>query len=206
LLERLPLGERPTHLALYPNWFGLITSRFGHELATLTLSENVICAGITKSLYLADWSTLAERPLSLPDDVIDEIDIADVIDEDAHGYVSPAPSGGWTTHDIRMDATGLPYFDGGRTIPAGTHESFFVKRGSSRPITLRVRIDDDAQDIFVTTKLGREPLQLEPPRDGHWRSGTLHLAHIREGDSVSLEATVRGYRNYHVWLTERATP
>jgi hypothetical protein len=206
LLERLPPGERPTHLALYPNWFGLITSRFGHELATLTLSENVICAGITKSLYRADWSTLAERPLSLPEHVIDELDIADVLDEDSHAYVSPAPLGGWTTHDVRMDETDLPHFDGGRVIPAGKRESFVVKRGCPRPVTLRVRIDDDAQDIFVTTKLGRKPLQLEPPRDGHWRSGILHLAHIDEGDTVTLESAGRGYRDFHVWLTEHATP
>src|SRR5262249_45073782 len=58
LIERLPPSERPTHLALYPNWFGALTSRFGTELDHVTIEGNVICGGPTKGIYRADWSAL----------------------------------------------------------------------------------------------------------------------------------------------------
>ncbi len=206
LIERIPPAARPTHLALYPNWFGVITSRFGRELAKLTLSENVICAGTTKSLYLADWSTLSDGPQGPSPHLIDELDTADVLDEDAHAYLSPAPFGGWTTHDVLADETAAMRFDGGRIIPEGKRESFVVRRGFGGPVVLRVRIDAAASAIAVTTKHGRAELSLDPSRPGTWRYGSVHLAQVEAGDSITFEAVGGAYRNYHVWITERSRP
>ena len=62
LIERLEPAERPRYLALYPNWFGAITSRFGVELDRVTLTDNLICAGPTKVIYRADWARSTRPP------------------------------------------------------------------------------------------------------------------------------------------------
>jgi len=119
LIERLPAGERPTALALYPNWFPGITERFGHERGRVTITDNVICGGVTKGIYDADWSTLAAGGDPAPTGepwggrVLDAVDVADVVSEEAHAYLSPAPAGGWTLFDVRTTATGARRFDAG---------------------------------------------------------------------------------------------
>ncbi len=54
LLQRLDAGDRPQWLALYPNWFGGITSHFGTEVERFTIEDNVICGGPTKIVYRAE--------------------------------------------------------------------------------------------------------------------------------------------------------
>ncbi|MBX3217910.1 MAG: hypothetical protein KF850_38245 [Labilithrix sp.] len=205
LIERLDPADRPTHLALYPNWFGALTSRFGTEIDRVTIEDNVICGGSTKAIYRADWSSLepsrADRRATSA--LIDELDVGDVIDEAEHGYAPPLPHGGWTTLDVRTDAAGLRRFDGGRTIPDGKSESFLVRRGSSGPVIVRVRVDGGARGIVVRTSRGATDLVLEPARDGAWRTGTAALDGVAAGERVTLEARGGEYRDYHVWI-ERA--
>ena len=77
-------------LALYPNWFPVITSRFGHEIDRVTIDHNVICGGPTKIIATADWTALdGDEP---PKTSLDELDVADVDSEGAHDYESPAPT------------------------------------------------------------------------------------------------------------------
>jgi hypothetical protein len=204
LIERLAPSARPTHLALYPNWFSSLTSRFGVEIDRVTIAGNVICGGPTKGIYLADWSTLDEPHSELAAKVVDELDTGDIIDERQHTYVPPLPHGGWTTLDVLADSVGQRRFDGGRTIPQGAHESFIVRRGARVPLRLRVRIDGAATGIVMrvhsrgtTTEKG---LDLEPGREGVWRSATALLDAIDIDDEVVLEARGSEYRNYHVWI------
>ena len=206
LIERLAPTERPTHFALYPNWFNTLTSRFGEEIDRVTIEGNVICGGPTKAIYRADWSALGSEPgTSRSPTVIDELDVADVIDEGAHAYAPPLPHGGWTTLDVLTDASGARRFDGGRTIPDGKSETFVVKSGASGPVVLRVRIDAGARGIVLRTSraTATKELLLEPVRDGMWRSGVATLDGVEAGEVVTLEARGGEYRNYHVWI-ERA--
>lgn len=207
LIERLDPADRPTHFALYPNWFGALTSRFGIEIDRVTIDGNVICGSPTKAIYRADWSALdvpgsAARPSPR---VVDEIDIGDVIDEAAHAYVAPLPHGGWTTLDVLVDETGARRFDGGRTIPDGMSESFVAKHGATGPLVLEVRIDAGARGTIVlrTSRITKE-LALDPLRDGAWRSATASLDGIEAGERIALEARGGEYRNYHVWITRAA--
>lgn len=205
LIERLDPADRPTHLALYPNWFGALTSRFGTEIDRVTIEDNVICGGPTKAIYRADWSALdapragARATAAL----VDEIDVGDVVDEAEHGYAPPLPHGGWTTLDVLSDAAGVRRFDGGRTIPDGERESFVVKRGASGPLVVRVRVDGGARGVVVRTARATTELVLELPRDGAWRAGTATIDGVAAGERVTLEARGGGYRDYHVWI-ERA--
>jgi hypothetical protein len=198
LIERLDPAARPTHFALYANWFGALTSRFGKEIDRVTIDDNIICGSPTKVIYRADWSSLGGTDAS-ESASIDSVDVGDVIDEEAHGYVAPLPHGGWTTLDVLADEAGARRFDGGRTIPDGASESFVVRRTAEGPITLRVRIDHAAHGIVLHTPNGARELTLEPAREGAWRSATVVLERISAGETLRLEA--RGeYRNYHVWL------
>ena len=206
LIERLEPTERPTHFALYPNWFNTLTSRFGEEIDRVTIEGNVICGGATKAIYRADWSALGSGPgVSRSPTVIDELDVADVIDEGAHAYAPPLPHGGWTTLDVLTDASGARRFDGGRTIPDGKGETFVVKNGTSGPVLVRVRIDAGARGIVLRTSraTATKELLLEPVRDGVWRSAVATLDGVEAGEVVTLEARGGEYRNYHVWI-ERA--
>jgi hypothetical protein len=190
LLERLPPSERPTHLALYPSWFAATTSRFGTEIDRVTISGNVICGSPTKAIYRADWSALDTGPRA------SEIDVADVLSEEAHGYVGPMPRGGWTTLDILADEAGSVRFDAGRIIPEGASESFVLPR---TPVRLRIRVDANAKGIELTSSSGIVRFDLEPPVAGRWRSGSVVLDG-GANERVTLTAREGAYVDYHLWL------
>ena len=202
LIERLAVEERPRYLALHPNWFGLITSKFGVELERVTLTDNLICAGPTKVIYRSDWSAL-DRPTTSPD-IVDELDVADVISEAEHAYVSPAPNGGWTTLDVLDDETGARRFDGGRIIPAGGTESFVVRR-SARPgrcesscaSTTATRGLRLRTSRGVTRSRGRRAVERGARS---WREASATVDSPAVGETLVLEATAGAYRNYHVWI------
>lgn len=216
LIERLEPAERPGYLALYPNWFGAITSRFGVELDRVTLTDNLICAGPAKVIYRADWTAL-DTPAAVREAspaTIDEVDVADVISEAEHAYVSPAPNGGWTTLDILADPHGRPRFDGGRTIPAGGTESFTVAKsgngtsGSAQAVRIVVRVDEAARGLRVHTPRGSWELRVSaaaaPNAPRAWREASATIDALAAGDTVTLEATSGEYRDYHVWITAPA--
>jgi hypothetical protein len=202
LLERLDPTLRPTHLALYPNWFRVTTSRFGREIDRVTITDNVIAGGPAKALYVADWSAL-----DVPENgaacaaasgagarvAIDELDVADVVSEAEHGYVSPAPRGGWTTLEILADARGARRFDGGRILPEGTHESFVTK--TSGRVRIRIRTDDHAR----AARAAGADLTFSSPRAGAWREATADISVVR-GERITIEAVAGELRDFHVWL------
>ena len=204
LIERLPEGERPTHLALYPNWFAAITSRFGRESFRVTIEDNVVCGGPTKVVYDADWSTLGAAPDVSSPRVLDEVDVADVISEGEHGYVSPAPNGGWTTLDVLSDARGAPRFDGGRILPEGTRATFVVRAEVPEAAEIVVRTDAGSGEARLVGPRGAVTLDLEPPRDGRWRAGRAKLGPLARGDVVAIEATRGTFRHHHVWVVAEA--
>ena len=202
LIERLAPAERPAYLALHPNWFGVLTSRFGVEIERVTLDDNVICAGPTKVIYRADWSALdvAHVPSS---EVVDELDVADVMSEQEHAYTPPIPNGGWTTFDILVDRDGLRRFDGGRIIPAGRAESFVVQHSAegTRDVRLVVRIDAQATGIRVRTSRGIRDLTLAKTDGETWRLASAVIEAPLVGERLTLEAVGGPYRDYHVWIS-----
>ncbi|HEY8077683.1 MAG TPA: hypothetical protein VIF62_26335 [Labilithrix sp.] len=198
LIERLDPRERPTHLALYPNWFGALTGRFGVEIDRVTIVDNLICGGPTKGIYRADWSTLAAPDTS--DDAVDEIDVADVISESDHSYVPPLPFGR-TTLDVLVDHTGAARFDGGREIPPGAVESFIVRRAPPGRVLLRMRVDAAAAGILARVGGHDLPLSFAPQHPGAWREASVTLDPLHDGETIVLVASAGPYRNYHVWLS-----
>jgi hypothetical protein len=212
LIERLPANERPTLLALYPNWFPGITGRFGHERDRVTITDNVICGGVTKGIYDADWTAMgdpdhAELPaVARGARVLDELDVADVMSEEAHAYESPAPDGGWTLFDIRTKADGAPRFDAGRIVPDGREESFAIAVAVPAGTEVLVRTDDTPGDITLRASTPAGPLSVTFTREGApvhgaWRLNRVRLpAQLGAGTRIAFRATHGELHDFHAWL------
>jgi hypothetical protein len=215
LIERLRGRDRPTVLALYPNWFPGITSGFGHERERVTITDNVICGGVTKGIYDADWSTLGdgmrEGPVDgrFPGVVLDELDVADVLSEEAHAYASPAPDGGWTLFDIRTLGDGARRFDAGRIVPAGRTESFTLAAAARASTTVLIRTDDGtAETVLEATSSDGRPFAIPFVHDDAKTHGAWRLEHARliepvdAGTRISFRVTRGELHDFHAWLVQ----
>lgn len=213
LLEHLPKERRPTHFALYPNWFPVTTSLFGHELFRVTIEDNVICGGPSKVIYEADFTELGQGdevdrgfPPETLTEPLDTLDVADVQAERAHELLFPAPNGGWVVaKSAKVPGPGnRRRFDAGRAVGAGKSLSFVVHGlGSSRASKkLLVRADDDGLALDVTAPSGSCALDAKPePQAFTHASCWLALA---DGDRVELRARGREVRVFHAWVSSAA--
>jgi hypothetical protein len=191
LIQRLDPVDRPTLLALYPNWFPGVTRHFAHELARVTIEHNVICGGPTKIIALADWRVLDGD--SAPPATLDDIDIADLESEDAHAYEPPTPHGGYVVLDVRSGA-----FDAGRIVPEGMDETFRVRASASRA-ALVLRSDTDI-DARVT--VGATELDLVARGSSGWAHAETSGFAISSGERVVVRAR-RPLRDFHIWIVSR---
>lgn len=194
LVERIAPEARPTHLALYPNWFRTITSRFGREIDRVTIAENIIAGGPAKAIYEADWSTL---DVDRPSTALDEIDVGDVVSEAAHAYASPAPRGGWTTLDVLTDEHGARRFDAGRIVPEGASESFVVHAEGT--VRLRLRTDHAARAARARTSRGSVDLAFSTNEGGAWRQATATIS-VARGERIFVDAVKGDLHDFHVWI------
>jgi len=188
LIQRMPAKERPTLMALYPNWFPVTTSYFATGLQErVTIENNVICGGPTKLVADTNWAALdRDTP---PEGVFDELDVADVISEDAHAYEG---------HGFTVAAVIDDMFDGGRIIPAGEHESF-IARASSQNAFIVVRSD---RAIDARVEIGSVLIDLvAPARDG-WNSAKAGPIAITSGARITIVAR-QWLRDFHVWIVTR---
>ncbi len=88
--ERLPRASLPTHFLVYPEWFGC-DAVLGAELAQRTVVEHAILGGDTMVAYVADYGLLGsgaepEGKIAVDEAIIDEVDVADLESEAAHGF------------------------------------------------------------------------------------------------------------------------
>jgi hypothetical protein len=217
LIERLPESQRPTVLALYPNWFPNTTRQFGHLVEKVTITDNVICGGVTKGIYDADWTGLRRDEDPLTDTtrfgraVLDEVDVADVVSEDAHEYASAAPRGGFTLFDVRRGGARGDEFDAGRTTPEGEEESFRVEALGTVPAgaEMIVRTDDTGCDVSVEVRRDERALMIgdlgpaEPEVEvaSAWSLRRLALqGGLMRGDRIRLRVTRGTLHDFHVWV------
>ena len=205
LLERLPVDLRPTHLALFPNWFPALTQRFGHELYRVSVTDVAISGGPVKVVYSADWSTLAvpgEQKEPRAPAARDELDVCDVVSESEHDYRSPAPRGGWATMDVRDDGAHHARFDGGRTIPPGEAESFLVHADGAVVLVARWDVDGDSAEDAPTVVVEGVAIAAPRPakREGFFTDVRVPLAQVSNGTRVTVRAGRATLRSYHYWL------
>lgn len=211
LIERLDAAERPDVFALYPSWWGGLADVFGRRVDAVKIEDNVMCAADEKVIYEADWSALAP-PGERRDGAIDEVDIADLVDERAHGYAFPSPRGGWVVGAVLRDGSdggGAPRFDAGRIIPEGREQSFAIGAAAAAaafargPAVLALRTDGGGPiAIGVAVERAPDEARVEVPERplDRWSEIRVPLRDVAPGDLVRIRALRGAFRSFHVWL------
>ncbi|WP_437726832.1 hypothetical protein [Sorangium sp. So ce861] len=212
LIERLDAAERPDVFALYPSWWGGLADVFGRRVDAVKIEDNVMCAADEKVIYEADWSALAP-PGERRAGVIDEVDIADLIDERAHGYAFPSPRGGWVIGAVLpgggdgAGGDGAPRFDAGRLIPEGREQSFTIGAAAAiarGPAVLALRTDGGgpiALGVAALRDAGGEARVEVPERPAdRWSEIRVPLRDVMPGDRIRIRSLLGTFRSFHVWL------
>jgi hypothetical protein len=207
LIERLDDAERPDVFALYPGWWVGLADVFGRRVDAVKIQDNVICAADEKVIYEADWSPLV-RPGERRAGAVDEVDVADLVAERAHGYAFPAPRAGWVIGAVLEDEAGARRFDGGRVVPEGREESFVVGAISRGPASLALRTDGGgaiALEVVVEQGGGggeRHAVEApaREPEEKRWSEIRVPLGDIGAGDRVRIRAARGTFRSFHAWL------
>jgi hypothetical protein len=197
LLERIPPHERPDLFAVYPSWWGGLPEVFGSPLFDVTIEGNVICAEATKSVFRADYWALDRG--AAPSDrgrVLDALDVADLLSEDAHDYAPTGPEGRvfWTT--AKVESRGPDAFDAGRSYEEGSGLSF-VASGLSGSTKLIVRSDGPGALRVVVNGVPMGDVVIA--ESTIWSEAALELGAIELPAEVQLEA-LKPTRLAHVWL------
>lgn len=175
-LERLPTDRRPTHAAIYPGWFPGFAA-LGREIDRRTVDGPHV-GGPSMILYELDEELYGAgaKPLSaeMPARVLDEVDIADVDSERAHGYealTGPLPRAG--LHVAPSD--GRRIAEGGRPLARGDRASLAAAPGhravlatrllAPRGARLEVRWNGRPRTIDLPAAPGFRERSLEIPAD-----------------------------------------
>jgi len=191
MIERLPPPMRPTHMALFPNWFPETVRFFGTEITRFTLTDNAITGGPVKALYTADFSPMPSARVSHND----EIDIADIVSETEHAYTFPTPHDGFTRVVIRPISSGESLFDGCRVVGSGGRESFIAHAAGKK---LRLRLAEEVHSLTATSSSGAAPTLFTFGRDGEWFTAEADFE-IQKGDRVTI--TPEGQLvDCHAWI------
>ena len=208
LIERMPPRERPDAMAIYPSWWGDLPLLFGKRIASIGVFGNVICGGPEKVLYKADWSPLDRggkpRVIQPGERIVDELDLADLVSEKAHGYAFPRPAMGFVDFRVLGDVIDpkRDLFDAGRVIPPGKSETARLRapRGGGRLVVrtavgraIRVEVKADGRVI------GK--LALTPSKD--WVEPAIDLpAGLPDRFDLTLTPEGGTWLDCHVWILE----
>ena len=230
LIERLPPEDRPDTMAIYPSWWGDLPLVFGKRLVGVPVFGNVICGGSEKVIYRASWGPLerAARPRLLREGerVVDEVDVADLVNEKQHGYEFPHPAAGFVGFRVLADPEdgARDLFDAGRVIAPGQRETMRLTLGGmGSRLVLRVPPETRAKiDVLVNgDRLGQIALEGAPrpvkngkrgsgaeagpgPLPGAWLEVAFDVPVAGMGPvTLSLVAVEGAYLNAHVWAVAR---
>jgi hypothetical protein len=212
LIERMPAGQRPDAMAIYPSWWGDLPTLFGRRLEAIEVHGNVICGGAEKVLYKADWSTLDRggfpRVIHPGEHVADELDVADLVSEKQHRYAFPHPSMGFVDFRILGDLIDpqRDLFDAGRLIPEGQTETAHVHapRAGGR-LVVRTAV---GHRVEVLVRIdGREMGRLALAPSKGWIEPALDLpAGLPAEVELSLTPVAGEWLDCHVWILENRAP
>lgn len=216
-LETLPAWQRPTHFAIFPDWFPYLkkTSLVGGKLAQFVLGVNTISGADLKAVYLADWSNVGlANTLWVRRDlldlwgfsVVDRVDVGDLESQDAHDYESFDT---WRDTLREFQVSGkrdLVLIEGGRQSSRGERfrlqcrpgepAALVMRTEAFREFELEVRVDGEMIGTWVIPRASlvwTEPL-FEIPGDA------------LTSESVLVELTLSGsefrYPSFHYWLLQ----
>ncbi|MDC3952571.1 hypothetical protein KEG38_01885 [Polyangium jinanense] len=208
LLERIPPEDRPDHMAIYPSWWGDLPGLFGRRLVGVPVVGNVICGGAEKVIYKADWSALDRngwpRTQREGERIVDDLDVADLVSEKAHGYNFPRPGMGFVVHRVLPEPGQKlrELFDAGRIVPHGQPELAMMnapKRGG-RLVVRTVAGRQAAAEVRVD---GRLLGKLEARPGPTWTEPSIDLpADLPPRFQLAITPVEGEWITYHVWILE----
>ncbi|MFN0149398.1 MAG: hypothetical protein ACKVU1_01635 [bacterium] len=216
-LESLPAASRPTHFAVYPDWFRLADAGiFGATIYTAPLfAPSIAGSPLPLTIYVADWSLAGSgaQPLAVPPGwrVVDALDVADLASEHAHGYRFRRPGPGYPESDalsLHYAGDGAPRVaDGGRLIAGG--ERFRTTASASQDLLLVARTDGAFRlDVKVNGASAGTWNHNGP--SGVWSEAGFPIpAAAVRGGAVEFEIDTppalgaRSYRVFHYWVCQR---
>ena len=211
LIEHIPPADRPDVFALYPNWWGDLPMWFGRPLEGVSVTGNVICGGLTKVIYAADFDALDGTgspafPLRDGETAIDELDAADLLSESAHGYVTEGAVGFVAMKLLPHPAeTGRELWDGGRILPPGSRAKFVLRAPSaaaSARLLIRTALPQPSRIRLQIDGTNLPPVPLVPSEG--WLETAIDVS--RRTDPSPMHVTLIVERGelvlYHLWLAE----
>ena len=208
--ERLPRERLPTHFIVYPQWMAC-PPVLGRQLHEATVTDQSILGGVTMVAFEARWDLLGSGALPAlpPADraLVDELDVADVESEQAHGYDMV---GARDTDDqvAVVGDDGSPgqkaIADGGRlnrlrdrfrlTLPGGKPARLVMRVGAEAPVDLAVSAAGRAiGEVPVTTEDVWEEASIDLPADLAGRTDVTVEAREREADKAR-------FSSFHYWV------
>jgi hypothetical protein len=212
LIERMPKAERPDLMALYPSWWGDLPTLFGRRITGVPVAGNVICGDAEKVLYRADWSALDESPtprsIRPGEELVDEVDVADLISEARHRYAFPRPAMGFVDFHVLPDPErrGRDLFDAGRIIPPGQRETARARAPHGRGrLVVRTAVAHPTRVEVTADGRAIGHIKLQPSRG--WTEASLDLpAGLPSEFELGLSPVEQGWMNCHVWILEGGEP
>ena len=181
----------PTHFIVYPEWMGL-DAVLGKRLHEAVVTDSSILGGQVMRAYEARWNQLGtgDLPWSSPGFVVeDELDVADLESEAAHGYQLLMAREG---EEVVLESNapdGHVVLDGGRTNR--TYERFSISRGSRA----LMRIGATGAIVLVIKMDHVEKARV--PVDGE--TWTEVAFPVRAGD-VEVIAEGGTFTSFHYWF------
>ena len=203
LFEALPPARRPTHFAVYPRWW-----RARHFLGRAVASASVpgprtaIVGGTRMVLHEARLEGLdrGEEPLraEVRGERVDALDVADTLDERAHGYEAEP----WRWIDDTLEAfpiDGELVREGGRVV--GRVERFELAGRPGRALTLVLRAHaEEASELRVRVN-GAEVGALPIAGEAGWEEPSLRVPaeHVRERNAIEVRRSGWPVGSFHWW-------
>jgi hypothetical protein len=215
--ERLDEERLPSHFIVYPHWMAC-PPVLGVELHRRTVLSQSILGGPTMVAYEARYDLLdsGARPFSQGrwGELLDELDVADLESEQAHGYVLGVTTAAdnvavmWPTRDGRVVA------DGGRfrrrtdefllSLPAGM-EATLVMRVVA-PGALEVHVD--GRSMGEAQAVDASPDHTAGADGSIWTEVAIDLPPLAASPGPRRQLMVRPtahdpYGSFHFWLFRR---
>jgi hypothetical protein len=213
LIERMPANERPDVMAIYPSWWGDLPVLFGEQLGSggnlveFPVYGNVICGGFSKVVYRAVWDPLERRaiPRTLREgeQIVAELDVADLVSEKASSYAFVGPGLGYAVFRVLPDfqAKERDLFDAGRIVPAGkTERAVLGMPPKPGRLVVRTTATPTARNVNVRVA-GRDLGALTLPAGYGWIEAAIDLpGDLPTRAAIELTPEADEWIDHHVWI------
>jgi hypothetical protein len=154
--ERLKRSELPTHFIVYPGWFAL-PSLLGTCLTERRVDGATILGGSVMVACVADYTSLGSGKLPISvlttGTLLDEVDVADLESEAAHGYAL-----GWTNAQDDVVVQDVDVVDGGRARRLA--DSFWLRVQGGGSLVLRFGAEQAGELRIHVDGVALEPLSV----------------------------------------------